>query len=632
MVMRLKACGVLCFMLLFLVSSEAQDTGSDIALSGVVYEEDLSEEHVEEIGNLVSRPLRLNFASRSRLSSSGIFTPYQVAALYDYRERNGDILSFAELAAVDGFGISFVGQILKYLRLDSSAMPGRSGGSSLFIDNALTAKLSSRFYDSAFSDASDYSFAYGLKYRFSVSDLTEVGFTLRSTYSGRMFPPESSSFYCVYNGRRVLEKLVVGDFNARFGQGLAMWSGFSMSGVPSAGTFSRRPSGISPSWSYSGEAGLRGIAADFRVGDFLVAGFVSSPEWRKSVFWKIPDAVTILPGVNVFWLGMNGQASVTCFARSRVLSSKDASSSIFDTCHLSADGRYTVNGTEIFAELSSELYSGAVAALAGCRTYLFDALGFAASLRYYPAEYVSDFSGAVCGGTRCSNEYGGSVSASLAAGRYVELKGRSGFGSSVQKHSCDFRIDAFYSPVARYGTDEPSRQVKMLFAYSWQISPSFSMLFRASERIRSFGRRLRTDLRCDFRYSDGTFSACSRINCLKCVGIGLLGYLEGGLKTGKFNVWIRGGAFRIDSWDDRIYAYERDAPGHFSVPAYYGRGLWCAVSGGVKFSAGFRVYFKAAYLGYPWLSPGAEKKKPGKAELKIQFDADLNSLFRPLES
>ena len=102
-----------------------------------------------------------------------------------------------------------------------------------------------------------------------------------------------------------------------------------------------------------------------------------------------------------------------------------------------------------------------------------------------------------------------------------------------------------------------------------------------------------------------------------------LSYLEGGYKTDILTLWLRAGLFRVDDWADRIYAYERDAPGNFSVPAYYGRGFWLSLVSGLKLSGWGRLYFRASYTGYPWASPGQEKKKPGRAELKIQMSFNL---------
>jgi hypothetical protein len=80
---------------------------------------------------------------------------------------------------------------------------------------------------------------------------------------------------------------------------------------------------------------------------------------------------------------------------------------------------------------------------------------------------------------------------------------------------------------------------------------------------------------------------------------------------------MRQGVFHVDDWDDRIYVYEHDAPGSFNVPAMYGRGLWTSLAAGLKVSYRLRIYARTAYTGYPFME--AEKKKPGKAELKLQL-------------
>jgi hypothetical protein len=83
------------------------------------------------------------------------------------------------------------------------------------------------------------------------------------------------------------------------------------------------------------------------------------------------------------------------------------------------------------------------------------------------------------------------------------------------------------------------------------------------------------------------------------------------------NIWLRQGFFRIDDWNDRIYAYERGAPGGFRVPAYYGRGLWTALTASMRFINVGRLYLRVAYTGYQFMAD--EKRKPGKAELEIQY-------------
>ena len=606
---------------------------SVMAAAGVIYAEDMSEDEVERLEALRARPLKVNSASKSRLMESGLFSPYQVAAVIDYRRLYGDILSVAELAAVDGFGRENAVLLAPFLSFDSTAPPGRSSSGPVHADNSITVKSAVRMQgkDTETSGRIPLQYNYGMKYEFAMNDRFQAGLACRSSYSETVSRPEATSFYVAYYGSGKLGKIILGDFNARFGQGLAMWSGFTMSGIPSQGAFSRRPSGISPYRSYSGSGSHRGIAADFVSGDFVFSAFTSLVGARAWTDGGGKPEISLLPGLNLAWSGMNGQVSVTCYASSRPLNAVSSGSGDEDMprgrfvsgCMASADVRYSVRGTELFAESALDVMQSTFAALAGCKFCPCGGLCLAVGLRYYPAGFDSDFSGALRSGSKCSNEYGTAVSGSFSSGRYVALAGRSGFGSSVIRHQGSFSLDLSHSPEPKYGTDSPSSQFKAVFSYAWQISGTLSLLWKISERLRTYGDRNRTDVRCDVKYSCGTLSSSFRIEGLRCKGLGLLSYAEAGYKNGPVYAYLRGGLFRIDNWADRIYAYERDAPGNFSVPAYYGRGFLVSAVTGLKISRWGKIYFRALYTGYPWLSPMQNRKKPGKAELKIQMVFNL---------
>lgn len=599
-----------------------------VALSGALYAEDMGEEEIERLVNLQNRPLKLNLASRSRLTESGLFSQYQVAALMDYRERNGDILSVSELAAVDGFGREAAEAVEPFVSFESSALPGRASLRKSYIVNELVAKAALKLQAEDRDETMVPYYNYGVKYRFSMEDCFEAAVVTSRTYDTVLLPPEAVSFYAAYYGRGTLGKVVIGDFNTRFGQGLGMWSGFSMSGVPSQGAFSRRPSGISPYWSYSGEGSHRGAAADFSFGNVLFSTFASFPGVREAAVHGEDAAVSFLPGFNIAWSGMDAQASVTCFACSRTLYAREDGENVpsaqgrkafFESGRVSADMRYNLQGTELFSEAAIDFPSLSVAALAGCRFRPCSGLGLAAGIRYYPADFRPGYSGAVRSGSRCSNEYGIAVSGTFSSGGYVALSGKTGFGSSVPRHQGGFSADLSRSPEPKYGVHGASSQCKVVFSYQWQISGSVSMVWKLSERMRSYGETFRTDVRCDLKYSSGKWFSALRLNVLQCVGTGMLSYAECGCRSGMLSACLRGGLFRTDDWDDRIYAYERDAPGNFSVPAFYGRGFWTSFVAGVKVSRLGRFYVRASYTGYPWLSPSQEKEKPGRAELKFQM-------------
>ena len=187
-----------------------------------------------------------------------------------------------------------------------------------------------------------------------------------------------------------------------------------------------------------------------------------------------------------------------------------------------------------------------------------------------------------------------------------------------------FSADAMYSPEPRYRVDTSSVQVKLLLSGSLRISPVFSLSFRLSERYRTYGRPFRTDARLDFGTSLPSWNCNVRVNVLHCESLSWLSYAEGGYRADRLSVWFRAGAFMVDNWDDRIYAYERDAPGNFNSPAYYGRGYWLALTSSVRLSRSVRLYFRGLFQDYPWLRPGEPVRKPPKVEMKLQLSLDLD--------
>ena len=594
-------------------------------ISGVSDVEDIDEYTAEEFSAFLTSPLKINMASVSRLTQSGLLSQYQTASLLDYRQRAGDILSLSELAAIDGFGEEYAKALSWFISLESSAAPGRSSAYAGRIGNSLVLRSSARKKEQEDNIESSHAF----KYRLDIRDRVEACVGGKYAYGAGDISPEVLSFNVTYYGRKVLGKVIAGDFNARFGQGLAMWSGFSMGGLAAPESYSRRPSGISPYRSWSGDGTFRGLAADFSFGKLVLTAFLAADGLRELMGSNDSQSVSLVPAVNVGYFGRNGQASFTCYAQTQDVMSPLHSGggrfmeSSFSDLKCSADMRYTIRGTEVFSEVALDVMSMSVAALAGTRFKAGEHLDMAVSGRYYPAGYSASRSGAVRSDTKCTNEYAVSAGGSFSAGDYVPLAGKEGFGSSVLRHRGVFSVDLSHAPEPRYGTDGPTSQLKLLVDYDLQLTGEVSVSCRVSQRLRTWGEPSRTDVRTDFLYSDGRFSIAARFNLLQCKGTGLLSYVEGGYRDGRYSAFLRGGVFKVDNWDDRIYAYERDAPGSFNVPAYYGRGYWTALYAGARCTSWLKVWLRASFQDCPWLSPGAEERRPGKAEVKLQLQFTL---------
>ena len=90
-----------CILPLLTFAQHDDDIYRILALTGHADPEELDEYEVDRLVQYIAHPLKLNVASSSRLRSSGLLSPYQVASLIDYRTRHGDVLSYYELSSVD---------------------------------------------------------------------------------------------------------------------------------------------------------------------------------------------------------------------------------------------------------------------------------------------------------------------------------------------------------------------------------------------------------------------------------------------------------------------------------------------------------------------------------------------------
>ena len=528
--------------------------------------------------------------------SSGLMSQYQVASLLDYISRSGDVLSVSELATVDGFGEDYAKALAPFVSFRSKSLPGQTETSQGILRQEALVR----------SALKDKDVNYGAKYRLTYGEALAFSAAARTKYSDKeQFPPSAWSMNMTYYGRKGLGKVIVGDFNARFGQGLALWSGMSLSSLPTVSSFSKRPSGLSPSWSWSGVGGHRGVAADFTKGRAVVSAFASFPglsQWCES---GKPPEILLMSGANITYYVRDGQFSLTGGCQSdpltdgwRIRGGK-----------LSSDFRWSRRGVDYFGEAAWDFAGGCLGFIIGSVIPLGGDWKFAAAAHGYPSGFDPDFTGGLRGWTKTSDDYG------LALG--LEKSGAT--------LSADFAVK---------DRDRDRKQIRANLKVPLQLTRTAVLSLRLTERFRPYEPilRFRTGLRCDWDWSSSGLSACYgasddpawklrvRAEGLLCRSLAGLGYLEGGRKTYGFSAYLRGTIFIVDNWDDRIYSYERDAPGNFTVPAYYGRGWSLAAVagknialGGKRFSS-LKIYLRVSATGYSFM----KEPKPTVSEGKVQ--------------
>lgn len=527
--MRRFFAGVLAALLFTQLYAQDDILRAALYLSGASSEEEIDQEWIQRLEGMGK--VRIN-SNRIR---QGLLTDYQIATLADYRARHGDILSWEELMLVDGFGREAVEAMRPFLSLESRRLPGTVDTVRTRAEALVRTTLKN----------------VGIKAKVT-GEYWRVGGAWRN--------PDWTA-HAEADTR--IGRFVLGDFNVRYGEGLAQWSGFSMESLSTVDAFIRRASGIAPVWSYTSSSVHRGGAYEY-----------GGQHWRASAW----GTLTKVFGTHAEYLGRWGHAGTTvAWSPSEGLS-------------VSLEGRLNLRGIDAMAEVACR--SRAVAGKASARWKAGDNGKLAVQARVIP----SRFSG------KKNGEYALAAGYALQSGQWKSLAGKTGFGSSVPSYKLSFTLDAAMLPVG--GVDPRRLQIRAYGNWDWQIAPAWALSVRLTERYRNY-ENPRTALRADIRFAHGPWLSVLRGEAVRCKSWGLLSYLEGGYKNETLSSYLRFTAFSIPEWADRIYSYERDAPGTFSVPAYSGTGISASLVAGYKLRLG-RVTLKANLRGAYMLRVGRE--------------------------
>lgn len=500
---------------------------------------------------LMESPVNINTASEKELMAFPLLTPFQVASILEYRQMYGAVLSKGELAQIDGFNEQKVDAISPFISLDYGErgwLPeGRRLSHKVILrGNAKYGKHSQLGY-------------YG-KYLFKMEENLQVGATVS---------PNGVSAHLgvgqIDLGRGVrLENGIVGTYSVRLGQGLLAWNSFSISGAGAPSSLLKRGNGLVPYTATDPEGAFLGVGAKVSFGDMV-----------ESVLFYSQKEETVTGG-SVSLNGEKWRAGVNLLAVREVAWEGGVSADLLWTY-----GRY-----RFFGECAVD-WDGDGAVLIGALLPVSGDFECGTAIRCYSPEYYASFSGGLSSSSGCKNQIGGTYSFLWNISRFIELR------SSV---------DAVFYPAPRYGVKIPSMEVESAVEGEWEYH-DHSIICRYRYHYYSHQRRHQHGIRVDYRFrpSSGIYVGArgevvwnNKYRGELTPGVAFYvecGYLP--LKK-KWEVALRGTVYHIDSWDNRIYFYERDLPQSFSVPALYRRG-W-DLYGYIKYAPLSRVglYLKAS--------------------------------------
>ena len=465
-----------------------------LRLSGASSLEELGEARLEHYYHLAEHPLNLNEASRSELLVLDFLSPFEIASILDYRGRNGDILSVAELSSVIGIDLGKALDLSYFLNFETRHRPSQREGIKIYQLRAnMRNSLKNKEISSLFKLQGDYG---------------PWSLALSST-------DKLQNYHIAYSDSRF--RLLLGSFNLHYGQGLLLWTGFSLSTVSSPSTLSRNPSLATVSNSSSTAYALKGVSLSFSPGQF---------SFELSAFDRCLSA-----RLNHYSPRFSIALSALC-SEEYVAAGFDLKSSL---------GIFTL-WNESDAILREGILS--TASIGGIRYNIAYQKQLSLSLRVYSPLYQSPYSSALSLFGKSTDQW------ALSLG--------------YQSPGFDFCLDG---GGRISNSDKALRSSENLYG-QWDLA-DWTLLGKLRHRLKIKPEEPAVnELKAEIQAKREEIG-------LKLLGLAQSGrcfsaYAEMCLNVRELSCQLA--YFDAPQWTERIYAYSPDVPGSFAIRQYYGKG------------------------------------------------------------
>ena len=562
--------------------------------------------YIDRLEELADNPVRLNSSGENEISRLFFLSDFQIKILLDYAHSSGRIISVYELANIPGFDKETAEMMIPFITLDSK--PETHSDSSRWRNTLLT-NIS---FKSGNSDSTFLGSAWKIlnKYKFQSGDFSG-GFTVEKDPGEKLFigAPPLPDFYSAniaYKGTGLIQRLIVGDYSARFGMGTNINTGIRTGLSLTTPGYLSSGDEITPYTSTDENNFFRGVAATLSVKNIGLSLFYSknysdatlgsssdSPEGYIESFYlsgihntplllQKKDAVSDQAyGINFSYNFNNIRFGLTCSEDRFSLPINPSGNDPKDIFDFRGDknGLYSVyynsliNKLILYGELSTnELHKYAI--VQGVSFRPSDRLTINILFRNYDPGYVSFHGKGPGSSSLTSNEQGLLENFTFEAARHLFISG-----------GCD--IQNF--PWLKYRCSAPSRGMRRELRFRFlptdklTFDASYNYRFSMVDSTESMGipeqkEIITKNLKCSVRFSlSGNLSLGTRID-YKYVdpsgsrGMLLLQDINYRFRHIPVNLMFRYCIFNTDSWDSRIYTFENDLLYSYSIPALSGEG------------------------------------------------------------
>jgi hypothetical protein len=600
------------------------------------------EDLYEQLLLMYSNPLDLNATTPDELRNTFILSEDQVQSFLLYRQQNGKLLSVYELQAVPNFDLKTIYSLMPFVEVNETPLNQDNRSLLKRISQERNNSLIMRWgrtleeqkgYTKAEPDLNgDVPSRYlgdpnklFVRYRVSHTKDFSIGFTaekdpgeqLAWKLPKKQFGMDFWSAHLMLENKGIFKKILIGDYQYMFGQGLVYSAGFAVGkGAEPINTVRRSSIGIRPYTSVLEGFYFRGGAATLGFGNLEVTalasrkyvdGNVQSQDDTLDVdfletfatsinitgFHRTPTELSNkqtnredMLGASVVYKEKSGKWEVgvlgTTIKYQFPIIRRPTIYNQFDfngdqNNNLSFSGQYNYQNFSFFSEAAFSK-GGGHAIVGGMVGSLGKGLDFSMVARDYASNYHAFYSNGFGEATRNVNE----------RGVYWGLKYR-----LHPKWLAAAYYDRFTFPYLAFQADGPSWGDEYLarLTYSPSRTASFFIQYRDEKKLRNLSNNSTpSDILVTTRRQNWVIQADAKANDWLSVRTRVQGSFwaqekgapqtrglaisqDVNLDFGKFSISNRFSIFETDDFNNRQYLYEKNVLYAFSIPALNGRGV-----------------------------------------------------------
>lgn len=605
-----------------------------------------------------SHPINLNRANREELEELQLLNDIQINNLLKHREKNGNLISIYELQSIDGFDLLSIRKILPFVYVSDNFNAASFGFKEMFrdghhelvsrvqrvlepmngynvSDSIKSAKPNNYYLGDANRVFTRYTFQYNNNVSVAIAGEKDPGEEfkiggsntemMKDTFNSNSANPGMHPVYLqtkgfdFYTGHiavrniKFIKTLVVGDYQATFGQGLTLWQGFAFGKSAMVLGVKRSPIGIKPYRSFDENRFFRGAAGTFRYKKFEFTGLYSRKQIDANAILgdTLPNGEIDVVGISSLETGgyhntnalMQDKGSIRqdIFGGNAAYNNRNLhigftsyqmmlSEALIKTPSLynqfdfqgnsnfiaGADYNYVFKNVNLFGEISMS-QNGGKAFCQGLIVALDPKLTFVTHYRHFDKNYQNLYGNAISENTLPQNE------SSLYIGMEAKL---------FRSLTLSAFLDQYKFPWMKSGISAPSTGRDIFTQLNYTPTKKIDMYIRFRQRTRfdnstedNFYDYLVPIVQQNIRYNlsaqiTPTIKFKSRVEFVHVNqthlpdedGVAFVQDVIYKKLKFPFTFTLRYAVFDTKSYTSRVYTYENDVLYGYSVPALYYKG------------------------------------------------------------